>query len=126
MRRLCLGLTLALGLAAGSAAAAEVALEDLTLAEGRHLLNLCAAGREDQLYLVARSMCTAFILGASGAHDFLTRNTKAALYCKPEGMELNDAIGIYLRWARENPDRLDRAPAEGLFAALNQALACER
>jgi len=126
MRRLCLSLALALGLAPGSAGAAEVVLEDLTLANGRHLMNLCAADREDHLFLVARSMCTAFILGAGGAHDFLTRDTKAALYCKPGGMELNDAIDIYLRWARENPDGLDRAPVESLYAALNQALACER
>lgn len=77
---------------------------------------------------VASIFCIGYVSGFLDAHSLVTTQTGAKkAICTPErGITNDQAIRIFVKFLRENPDQLHESGRMSLFIALAKAFPCSR
>ena len=74
--------------------------------------------------------CSGYVLSAldtadlyqSGLSDLL--NTKR-LFCPPNGMRVEQAVKVFLKWSADHPEQLNGLAADGVIVSEMQAFPCK-
>lgn len=124
MRKLGLVLSVVLSFAWLSASAVDV--DDFHVRTTRDLFDLCSAKVDHELHDAAKGFCLGFVDAAHDYHHALTSgDLLAPIACSPEGTTREDAVNIFLNWARANPDLMDSESAiNGLMRAVSEKWPC--
>ena len=110
-----------LRVAGGAAAPTTTPLEN-----GRGLLSLCEGTDPNLEPLVQRAGCLGFITGFMGHAGTLHRLGQRFLPCNPmPGLSMGQIRLVFINWAHENPEYLDRRAADVLAASIRQTYNCE-
>jgi Rap1a immunity proteins len=128
-KKLILSLVLFSFLVPGLAGAA-VTDEDFEVKTTRNLLNLCAVSADDPRAKEAIQMCEGYMLGAY--HFYLATNAGQAkesmrLVCMPNPPpSRNDAVAMFVAWAKANPQYMNEAPVDSEFRFLGEKWPCKK
>lgn len=121
----------AVALIAGSALAqtdadkAELTGEDMVLANGGDLFELCSAGAGDAKALQALSFCYGFIEGIYVMHEAMAvAEDGVRLICPPDGATRETAATAFVTWGSQNPEAMTQWPLDALFQAWAEAYPC--
>lgn len=115
-------------LAAPVLAAAKVTEEDFVAKTTQNMLNLCTASPQDSHYREAVNFCQGYLLGA-----YYFQVAQAAdkpdllMVClpKPEPTR-NQAIEMFIAWAKSHPQYLNEMPVETEFRFLTEKWPCKK
>jgi len=89
------------------------------------LAALCSAATTDPLYTAAVNFCQGFGAGTYGVLAELQQaDPKLRLFCPPEGITRNEAVGAFVSWARANPANAAMPATDGVTAFLRQTYPC--
>jgi hypothetical protein len=115
--------TVFLGFAATSLA---VTAEEFGLRTGADFAALCSTPADDPLYTAAIHMCHGFGAGTYQAILAMTRHEKLEpLFCPPEpAVSRNEAVQMFLEWAKRNPQYLGERPADVIGRFFVQQFKC--
>ena len=126
-RKLVRSLVLAGFLVPGLAGAA-VTDEDFVLATTQNLVNLCSVSASDPRAKEAIQMCEGYMVGAY--HYYLATNSgknDMRLVCMPNPPpSRNDAVAMFVAWARANPQYMKEAPVDSDFRFLSAKWPCKK
>ena len=121
------GFVLCIGLSGGSAHAA-VTEDSFLLHNTGDLMDLCSAAQSDAMYTAAINFCQGYLVGAYAYY--------AAEAAGPEGDRLvcfsnpppsrNDAIDMYVKWAKAHPEHMRKAPVDTMFMFLTEKWPCKQ
>jgi hypothetical protein len=97
--------------------ASAITAEEFRLRSGADIVALCATPAADPLYPAAVHMCHGFGAGTYQTIAALTRHDKLQpIICPPAPPpSRNETVGLFLEWARRNPQYLSE-PAVELMA----------
>ena len=100
--------------------------DDFTLKTTANLLNLCAVRPDDPRAKEAIHMCHGYLLGAFHYHEAeLPSNER--LVCLPEKRPArNEAIAMFVEWAKARPQYLNELPVETEFRFLTEKWPCKK
>lgn len=128
MRRNLIVILLFVTVLSQSVFAAAMTEEDFKARTTQNLLNLCAASTSDPLAERAIHFCHGYLLGAYAYH--------VAESSGPEGKQLvclpnpepsrNDAVAMFLKWAKAHPQYLEQSPVETEFMFLIETWPCKK
>ncbi|MGD8888754.1 MAG: Rap1a/Tai family immunity protein [Desulfobacterales bacterium] len=92
-----------------------------------NILNLCTAAPDDPLYHQAVNFCHGYLVGAYHYHEAQSTGPKGIKFvCLPDPMpSRNDAIGIFIDWAKANPQHWGETPVETEFRFLMEKWPCK-
>lgn len=112
-----------LGFAATSPA---ITTEEFGLRTGADFAALCSTPADDPLHTAAIHMCHGFGAGTYQAILAMTRHEKLApLFCPPEpAVSRNEAVQMFLEWAKRNPQHMAERPADVIGRFLVQQFPC--
>jgi hypothetical protein len=126
-RKLIPALVVASFLVPGLAGAA-VTDEDFVLSTTRNLVNLCSVSAQDPRAKEAIQMCEGYMLGAY--HFYLATSSGKSdmrLVCMPNPTpSRNEAIAMFVEWAKANPQYMNEAPVEAEFRFLSAKWPCKK
>jgi hypothetical protein len=111
-------------------ARAAVTDEDFEVRTTRNLLNLCAVSADDPRAKEASQMCQGYLVGAY--HFYLATNAGPAkesmrLVCLPNPPpSRNEAIAMFVAWAKANPQYMNEAPVDSEFRFLGEEWPCKK
>jgi Rap1a immunity proteins len=110
-------------------AGAAVTDEDFVLATTRNLVNLCSVSADDPRAKEAIQMCEGYMLGAY--HYYLATNSgknDMRLVCLPNSPKpsRNEAVAMFVEWAKANPQYMNEAPVESEFRFLSAKWPCKK
>ena len=90
------------------------------------LINLCTASPDDALHAQAVNFCHGFLVGAVRYHDAMAMGPNGnRLYCLPEPAPTrNEAIAMFVDWAKARPQYWDEPPVETEFRFLMETWPC--
>ena len=90
--------------------------KDFVVQSTEDLIGLCTTAPDDPLYTAAIHFCQGYLVGAYAYY--------AAQAAGPEGDRLvcfsnpppsrNDAVGMYVSWAKAHPEQMKNAPVDTL------------
>ena len=130
LRRFFPALVVASFLVPGLARAA-VTDEDFVLATTQNLVNLCSVSASDPRAKEAIQMCEGYMLGAY--HFYLATNTGKGdrgdmrLVCMPNPTpSRNEVAGMFVEWARANPQYMKEAPVDSEFRFMSTKWPCKK
>ena len=92
------------------------------------LLNLCTASPGDNLYAEAINFCQGYLVGAYHYYAASTTgpNSKTE-FCFPEPKPTrNEAIGMFVAWAKAHPEYHKELPVETEFRFLHETWPCKQ
>ena len=102
--------------------------KDFLVQSTADIVELCTAVSEDPLYTAAVNFCQGYLVGAYAYY--------AAQAAGPEGERLvcfssppptrDDAVGMYVSWAKAHPEQMNAAPVETLFMFLTEKWPCKK
>ena len=108
-------------------AGAAVTDEDFVLATTRNLVNLCSVSADDPRAKEAIQMCEGYMLGAY--HYYLATNSgknDMGLVCMPNPTpSRNDAVAMFVAWAKANPQYMKEAPVDSEFRFMSAKWPCK-
>lgn len=114
-----------LALAALGPADADVTRDNFLARTTTDLLALCDAGPQDPHRLQAIHFCHGFVAGVADYHQSLQQPGRNMAYCLPEQRPTrNQAIRLFVDWAKANPQRGADRPADGLFRFAQATWPC--
>lgn len=121
----------ALMLVAGPAAAQtddmdQLTGEDMILATGADLVELCGAGEASTEALQAVSFCYGFLEGVYNVHEALAASDGIRLVCPPEGTTREAAAATFVAWSEAHPDSLDQPALDVVFRSWMADFPCPR
>jgi hypothetical protein len=106
--------------------ASAITADAFRMRTGADLVALCTTPADDPLYAAAIHMCHGFGAGTYQTIQAMTRHEKLTpLFCPPETqMTRNDAIRIFVEWAKSNSQYLPDPPVELLGRFLVERFPC--
>lgn len=125
-KRLIMSLVVVGFLVPGPAGAA-VNDEDFRLMTTQDLVDLCTVSADDPRAKEAIGMCYGYLVGA---YDFYkatnTGKGSMRLVCMPTPPpSRNEAVGLFVEWAKANPQYMKDAPVETEFRFLSAKWPCK-
>ncbi len=88
---------------------------------------LCADEPEDPLYAEAKQFCYGFLAGVAQFHRTMVQGEKIEpLACPKDAITREQLVGVFLGWAKANPQALDDLPAQSLERAAAGQWPCDR
>ena len=112
-------------LQAGAQDAGTADTGDFTVDTAEDLVDLCSVDRSSPLYAEAIQFCAGFFEGMKHYHDRMSAGPDVEpIVCAPADVKLEDAIDIYVEYARANPQFLDEDPAENVIRAAMAEWPC--
>lgn len=127
-KRLC-ALVLATALAVPALAGAEtVTAGDFEAKTTRDLINLCTASPDDPRSAEAIHFCHGYLVGAYAYHVAENSGPRAKpMVCLPkQAPSRNEAIAMFVEWAKAHPEFMDERPVETEFRFLMEKWPCSR
>jgi hypothetical protein len=114
-----------LPLQAGAQDAGTADTGDFVVKTGQDLLDLCSADRSSPLYAEAIQFCAGFIQGMKHYHDRMSAGPEVEpIVCAPAGVKVEDAIEMYVAYAKANPQFLEEDPADNVIRAAMATWPC--
>jgi len=109
------------------AVASAVSEKDFKVQTTRNLINLCTAAQDDPLYREAINFCHGYLVGAFHYDQALTAGPKEPkLVCLPNPQpSRNDAIKMFVEWAKKHPQYMKELPVETEFRFLVEKWPCK-
>ena len=109
-------------------AGAAVTDEDLRLMTTQDLVDLCTVSADDPRAKEAIGMCYGYLVGA---YDYYvaTNSGKGSmrLVCMPNPPpSRNEAVALFVEWAKANPQYMKEAPVETEFRFLSAKWPCKK
>ncbi|MCK8603422.1 Rap1a/Tai family immunity protein [Desulfoferrobacter suflitae] len=91
------------------------------------IVDLCTTAPDDPLYTAAIHFCQGYLVGAYAYHNALASGPEGVrLVCCPDpAPSRNEAIGMYVEWAKAHPEHMKEAPVETLFMFLTEHWPCK-
>ncbi len=122
-----IGFLLLVLLALPAVAASAVSEKDFLVKTTQDLINLCTAIPDDPLYPQAINFCQGYLVGAFHYYEASTSGPKAAkLVCQPDPPpSRNDAIKMFIDWAKAHSQYLKDRPVETEFRFLMEKWPCK-
>lgn len=112
-------------LQAGAQDAGTADTGDFAVETGQDLLDLCSVDESSSLYAEALQFCAGFFEGMKHYHDRMSAGPDVEpIVCAPAGVTLEDAIDMYIGYARANPQSLDEDPADSVIRAAMAEWPC--
>ena len=112
-------------------AGAAVTDDDFVLATTQNLVNLCSVSPSDPRAKEAIQMCEGYVVGAF--HFYLATNSGKSdrgdmrLVCMPNPPPSRDeAIAMFVEWAKTNPQYMKEPPVESEFRFLSAKWPCKK
>ena len=93
----------------------------------KNLLNLCTADPSDPNYQAAIHFCHGYLVGAYHYYESTQAGPKARpLFCFPNpAPSRNDAIAMFIDWAKGHPQYMDEKPVDTAFRFLIEKWPCK-
>lgn len=115
-------------LMAGPALAGDLTVEDFNVMTTEDLLDLCTVSPDNPLYAKAIHFCHGYLVGAYHYYAASTSGPNAQqLVCLPENRpSRNEAIEMFVEWAKERPQYAKDLPVETQFRFLTEKWPCDR
>jgi len=109
------------------AVASAVSEKDFEARTTQGLINLCTAAPDDPLYPQAINFCHGYLVGAFHYHEAAISGPKATrLVCLPDPQpSRNDAIKMFIEWAKTHPQYEKEKPVETEFRFLMEKWPCK-
>jgi len=103
-----------------------VSEKDFQAQTTENLINLCTATPDDPLYQQAINFCHGFLVGAYRYYYAEHSGPKAIkLVCFPDPPpSRNEAIGMFIEWAKAHPQYMQEGPVETEFRFLMEKWPC--
>jgi Rap1a immunity proteins len=112
-------------LQAGAQDAGTADTGDFVVETAQDLVDLCSVDRSSPLYAEAIQFCAGFIEGMKHYHDSMSAGPDVEpIVCAPAGVKLEDAVDMYVAYARANPQFLDEDPADNVVRAAMATWPC--
>ena len=107
--------------------AGAVSEKDFEAQTTENMLNLCTAGPDDPLYHQAINFCHGYLVGAFHYHEAQSTGPKGIKFvCMPDPMpSRNDAIDMFIEWAKAHPQHWGETPVETEFRFLMEKWPCK-
>src|SRR5262249_11923376 len=112
-----------------AAASGEAATtENFQVKNTQDLVELCAVQRGDPVAQQAIHFCEGYLIGVYHYHQALTTGRgQAPVFCPTGALPTRDqAVGMFVTWARANPQRMDEPAIDGLFRWATETWPCPR
>ena len=104
--------------------ASAVTEKDFEAGTTQNLLNLCTASPDDPLYHQAINFCHGYLVGA---YHYYVAEGVLELVCVPDPPpSRNDAIDMFIKWAKARPQYWKEKPVETEFRFLMERWPCKR
>jgi len=109
------------------AVAGAVSEKDFEAKTTRDLISVCSAAPDDPLHLQAVNFCEGYLVGAFHYYQASTSGPKATkLVCLPDPQpSRNDAIKMFIEWAKAHPQHETERPVETEFRFLMEKWPCK-
>ena len=109
------------------AMASAVSEKDFEVRTTQDLMNLCTAAPDDPLYPHAVNFCHGYLVGAFHYHEASASGPKGTrLVCLPDSPPTrNDAIKMFIEWAKAHSQYLKEKPVETEFRFLMEKWPCK-
>ncbi len=112
-------------LQAGAQDAETADVGDFAVTTAQDLLDLCSVDQSDSLYAEARLFCAGFIEGMKHYHNRMSAGPDVEpIVCAPDDVTLEDAIDMYIAYARAHPQFLNEDPADNVVRAAMATWPC--
>ena len=110
------------------ALAGAVTEKDFQVKTTQQLLDLCTASAQDPLYNHAVNFCHGYLVGAYHYYLAAASGPKGVkLVCMPENPpSRNEAIGMFIEWAKAHPEYMQEPPVETEFRFLSETWPCAK
>ena len=107
--------------------AGAVSEEDFEAHTAQSLINLCSASHDDPLYQQAIHFCHGYFEGAYQYYESMSSGPKGIKFvCVPDPLpSRNKAIGMFVEWAKKNPQYMNERPVEAEFRFLMETWPCK-
>ena len=91
------------------------------------IINLCTVSADDPLYLQAINFCHGYLVGAYHYYEAQASGPKGIKYvCMPDPEpSRNEAIGLFIEWAKAHPQYWKERPVEAEFRFLMEKWPCK-
>ena len=107
--------------------AGAVTTQDFEVKTTGNFLNLCSASSDDPYYTAAINFCQGYLVGAF--HYYVAENTgpdKKPMICFPDPAPTrNEAIKMFIDWAKAHPEYMNEKPVETEFRFLMTTWPCK-
>ena len=91
----------------------------------KDLADLCGVKEGDRYYEFSRGFCLGYIDGAWDYHQALTKGPDFdALACPDPSVTRDQALQVFLGWAKANPGQLGETPVQGVMRAISDKWPC--
>lgn len=98
---------------------------DFAVETAQDLVDLCSVDQRNRLYAEALQFCAGFIEGIKHYHDRMSAGPDVEpIVCAPDDVMLEDAIDMYIAYARANPQFLNEDPADNVVRAAMATWPC--
>ena len=107
--------------------AGAVSESDFKADTTEQIVNLCTAKVKDPLYHQAVNFCHGYLVGAFDYYEAAHSGPKAfKLVCLPDPPpSRNEAIEMFIEWARAHPQHMKDSPVETEFRFLMDTYPCK-
>jgi hypothetical protein len=96
-------------------AAQATTQDDFLVRTTSDLVDLCATGAADEMHTAAVHFCEGFVIGTYQYYVAERSGGGPQLYCLPAPPPTRDqAIGMFVDWARSNPQYMNERPVDSL------------
>ena len=106
--------------------AGAVTEKDFEAETTQAIVNLCTASADDPLYHQAVNFCHGYLVGAYHYYEAQSSGPKGIKFvCPPDPMpSRNEAIGMFIEWAKSHPQHWQERPVETEFRFLMETWPC--
>ncbi len=106
--------------------AGAVTEKDFEAETTQAIVNLCTASADDPLYHQAVNFCHGYLVGAYHYYEAQSSGPKGIKFvCPPDPMpSRNEAIGMFIEWAKSYPQHWQERPVETEFRFLMETWPC--
>ena len=107
--------------------AGAVSKKDFEAQTTENIINLCTASPGDPLYHQAINFCHGYLVGAYHYYKAEASGPKGIkLVCPPDPEpSRNEAIGMFIEWAKSHPQHWSERPVETEFRFLMETWPCK-
>lgn len=127
MMRKTLFLLLTVGMLFPGFSASAVIQKDFEVQTTENLINLCTVTNDDPLFNQAINFCHGYLVGAFHYYEAAAAGPAGIqLVCLPDQRpSRNDAIAMFLEWAKDHPEYMKERAVETEFRFLMQQWPCK-
>ncbi len=109
--------------------AGAITAEDFQVRTTQELLDLCTVSASDPMAQQAIHFCHGYLVGAYHYHVEASAGPDGAkrLVCFPtSGVTRNEAVAMFVDWAKAHPQYMKEAPVETEFRFMIEKWPCEK